>query len=95
MALQLTFEHPAGLTVTDAYHKLIALEVRAMGMGCTVIARVATYKDKPTADAEGVPFEIRNFVMTSFDKSLDSVSAAGQVYAWLKTLPDFAAATDI
>ena len=88
MALQKTFEHSLG-TVENAYHKIQKIEVSKRG---GIVIEVDTYASEAEASdrnnllhAEGypVPYELSND------------NALSQGYQILKSLPEYAGATDV
>lgn len=94
MALQLTLVLDNGVTITDAYHKIVQLTVNARGTSCNAYLEVHTYVNSTKADIAQQVI-VRTYLMPSFDKTNDAVTAAGQAYNYLKTLDDFNGALDV
>lgn len=95
MALQLTIDLASGITVTNAYHKVVGMNVTARGTGATAFLEVATYLNSTKANENAQPVLIRTYNMGTFNKANDAVTAAAQAYTYLKTLSDYTSATDV
>lgn len=95
MALSLNLELDSGLTVTDAYHKIVQMSVRAVGTTCSAYLEVNSYVDQTRANNAATPVLVRTYLMPEFDKTDDSQTAAAQAYNYLKTLSDFSGASDV
>lgn len=91
MALQLTHTLVSDITLTDAYHKITWWCGGVAGSPIDV--QVSTYKDA-AARTTGKPPAIER----RFNVSLD-VAATGNIlqnlYASIKTLPEFSGSTDV
>jgi hypothetical protein len=93
MALQLTKEVQSGISVTDAYHKILSVE----GNKENLRLRVGVFKDKTSSD-DGKP--AAEYLGFNFSPSVeaDSENFIKQGYAWLKTQTtpvDYTGATDV
>ena len=84
MALQKTTQTPFGIEVSDAYHRVEGLRLVSKDQ---IAFQVRSYKDN-----SGVP----HFADTSGScaYALDGANPIQQAYEHLKTLPEFAGATD-
>tara|TARA_Y100000004_G_scaffold154632_1_gene178852 strand:- start:202 stop:501 length:300 start_codon:yes stop_codon:yes gene_type:complete len=99
MALELSFDK-FGFTADNAYHVINNIHFSKSLNEPTVPnpdgdthVQVLTYMDKATRDADGEPMISRGFNF-NFDSSSDDGIQA-QAYAHLKTLDEFADATDV
>lgn len=85
MALQLTYTSQAGLTATNAYHRVEGVSID----GKTKIKfHVRSY-----ADVENYPSFEDQALSCSYD--IAGNNPIQQAYEHLKTLPEFAGATDV
>ena len=95
MALQKDVTLDNGIFVPGAYHKVTLLQVTALGTGINAIATVTTYLNQQLSDLNAPPILIKSYNVENFDIAIDTVSAGLQIYSFLKTLDDFAGATDV
>jgi hypothetical protein len=84
MALKKTVTTEQGFEATDAYHRVEGVRLNGKA---SMSFQVRSYKDDSGVQA---------FADTAYDAaySINSANPIAQAYAHLKTLPDFANATD-
>ena len=99
MALELSFDK-FGFTADNAYHVINYLqfgknlnEPVVPNRDSNTHIQVLTYMDKATRDADGEPMMVRSFDFEFDNTSNDNIQV--QAYAHLKTLDEFAGATDV
>ena len=95
MTLQLTLELDSGISVTNAYHKIVQMTVSARGTAYSAYLEINSYVDQTRANDAAPPVLTRTYLMPEFDKTDDSQTAAAQAYNYLKTLPDFTGSADV
>jgi|DEB0MinimDraft_10_1074344.scaffolds.fasta_scaffold17179_1 hypothetical protein len=85
MALQLTVETQHGFNATDAYHRVENVALKSKSV---IEFDVLSYKDSGSSAA----FDAKSFLC---DYNLSGSNPIAQAYEHIKTLPEFAGATDV
>jgi hypothetical protein len=80
-----------GVAAPEAYTRI---EAMVFDSGTGVQVTVSTYFDQ-AARQSSAPIRTQTFYWDSFDHANETMSPKTQIYAWLKTTPDFSGATDI
>lgn len=83
MALQLTLELDSGISVTNAYHKIVQMSVAARGTTASAYLEVASYFNSTKADENASPVLTRTFLMPTFDKADTNTTALEQAYIYI------------
>jgi hypothetical protein len=92
MALQLTHSTDSGITLTDAYHRITDLGFSVASNQMNI--SLGVYPNAAAAAEGKRPVELRAFYWSGFDKA-SADNAHTQIYAHLKTLPEFIDAVDV
>ena len=92
MALQKTITLNNGISLTDAYIKIIGLNIPSSAEIGGEKKRFAHVQTSIQANAEGSLIELHT---SDFEVSMDGGNFLAQAYAHLKTLPMFSGATDV
>jgi len=103
MALEKTIQLDGEISLTDAYHKVIQIDINDLGQAGRVV--VAIYKDKSTRDANennyvktigfnfGKDIYPTYFAQTVFEAS--KTNPKERAYLYLKTLDNYSDVKDI
>lgn len=92
MALQKTLTLNNGISLTDAYIKIIGLTIPSSAEIGGEKKRFAHIQTSIQANAEGSLIEMH---ASDFEVDMNGSNFLVQAYEHLKTLPDFAGATDV
>lgn len=92
MALQLTYECRNGITLTDAYHRVIDINYNTVSNRMSV--SIGIFPNAAAATAGKQPVDTLAFEYMEFDRT-SNVNTGTQVYTYLKTLDLYATAVDV
>jgi len=90
MAIQQLYESPTGLSIKEAYHKIIKVQVDYIAD--VAIFWVAVYVSEGDRDNDRAPLYIRK---VTIDKVDDTLKVREKLYDYLKTTNDYQESKDI